>query len=50
MNEKTYKLMRRTGGVSIALGILSIVAGVAIGVFTILTGASLLKGKSEISF
>ncbi len=50
MNEKTYKTMRRAGGISIALGIVSIVVGVTIGVLTILTGANLLKRKSDISF
>ncbi|MBQ9699137.1 MAG: hypothetical protein IJV71_00790 [Lachnospiraceae bacterium] len=50
MNEKTYKIMRNTGGTSIALGVVSIVIGVTIGVLAILNGASLLKGKSDISF
>lgn len=50
MEEKTYKLVKRTGGFSIALGIISIVAGVTIGVLSIVTGAKLLKGKSRILF
>lgn len=50
MSEKTYKIMRRTGGISIALGIVSIVIGVAVGVLTILNGAKLLKEKSELTF
>ena len=50
MNEKTYKIMRNTGGASIALGVVSIVIGVTIGVLAILNGASLLKGKSDLTF
>ncbi|MBQ1193918.1 MAG: hypothetical protein IIX45_07370 [Lachnospiraceae bacterium] len=50
MEERTYKLVNRTGGFSIALGVISIVAGVTIGVLTIITGAKLLKGKSKILF
>lgn len=50
MEEKTYKLVKRTGGFSIVLGVLSIIAGVTIGVLTIVTGAKLLKGKSKILF
>lgn len=50
MNERVYKTMRRTGGVSIALGIISIVIGVAVGVLTILNGAKLLRGKSDLTF
>lgn len=50
MNEKTYKVMRNTGGVSIALGIISIVSGIAVGVFTILNGAKLLRRKSDLTF
>ncbi|MDE6208679.1 MAG: hypothetical protein K2M73_03275 [Lachnospiraceae bacterium] len=50
MEEKTYKLVKRTGGFSIALGIISIVAGVTVGVLSIITGAKLLKGKSRILF
>ncbi|MDE6698145.1 MAG: hypothetical protein K2J91_01525 [Lachnospiraceae bacterium] len=50
MEEKTYKLVKRTGGFSIALGIISIVVGVTVGVLSIITGAKLLKGKSRILF
>lgn len=50
MNEKTYKVMRRTGGFSIALGIVAIAIGVTVGVLTILNGAKLLKAKSDITF
>jgi len=50
MSEKTYKVMKHTGGTSIALGVVTIVLGVAIGVLTIVCGAKLLKAKSDITF
>ena len=50
MNEKTYKVMKHTGGISIALGIVSSVIGVAVGVLTILNGAKLLRSKSDLTF
>lgn len=50
MNEKAYKIMRTTGGTNIALGIVLIVVGLAVGVMTIVNGARLLSGKSNIMF
>lgn len=50
MNEKIYKSMKRIGGFSITLGIIAIVAGVTIGVLSIINGAKLLKEKAEIMF
>ena len=50
MEEKTYKLVGRSGGAAITIGIISIVAGVVLGVLTIVTGAKLLRGKSDILF
>ncbi|NLL92846.1 MAG: hypothetical protein GX225_01680 [Clostridiales bacterium] len=50
MEEKIEKLVKRTGGIAITLGILSIVAGVTIGVLTIVNGGKLLKGKSNILY
>lgn len=50
MEEKIEKLVKRTGGFAITLGILSIVAGVTIGVLTIVNGGKLLKGKSNILY
>lgn len=50
MGEKTYKLMKHTGAFTIVLGIVAMVAGVAIGVLSIINGAKLIKGKSYISF
>ena len=50
MEEKTYKLVGRSGGAAITLGIVSIVTGVVVGILAIVTGAKLLKGKSDILF
>lgn len=50
MSERTYKIMKHTGGISIALGIVSIVIGVTVGVLTILNGAKLLRSKSDLTF
>ena len=49
-NEKTYKLMGRVGGGTLALGIIVLVAGVVTGILTIISGARLLKGKSDLMF
>ncbi|SEQ33857.1 hypothetical protein SAMN02910289_01793 [Lachnospiraceae bacterium RM5] len=48
--EKVYKVMRRVGSANIALGIIAITVGVAIGIISIISGAALLKDKSEITF
>jgi hypothetical protein len=48
--EKIYKLMRRTGAGSIALGIVILVAGVTVGVLSIINGALLLRNKNDITF
>ena len=50
MEEKVYKTMAQTGGFSIALGIVCIVAGIVIGVCTIVNGGRLLHNKSRILF
>ena len=50
VEEKTYVLMRGVGAANIALGIIATVAGVVVGVITIVNGARLLKGKDRISF
>ena len=50
MNETTYKTMKHGGAVNIALGIVTIVFGVTVGVLGIISGAKLLKKKSEIMF
>ena len=48
MNEKIYKTMSRTGACSIAVGIITLVTGVAAGVLMIVSGSRLLKRKSDI--
>ena len=50
MNEKLYKMMGVSGAGNLVIGIVSIVTGVAAGVLLIITGASLLKKRSEIMF
>ncbi len=50
MNEKAYKSMSKIGGWNIAMGVVSIVIGVAVGVGMIITGAKLLKDKTNITF
>ena len=42
--------MRNVGAANIAIGIIMIVAGVSTGVIAIVTGASLLKKKSKLTF
>ena len=48
LNEKIYKTMARTGGCSVAVGIVTLVTGVAAGVLMIISGARLLKRKGDI--
>ncbi len=48
--ERIYKTMRNTGACNIAAGIVILVAGVAVGVVSIVSGSILLKRKSEIMF
>ncbi|MCB6607458.1 hypothetical protein V3C10_17270 [[Clostridium] symbiosum] len=48
--EKVYKTMRNTGIINIVIGSVIITAGVAAGVMAIISGAVLLKRKSEITF
>ena len=48
--EKVYKAMRNTGAANITIGIIVIAAGVSAGIVSIITGANLLKKKSQIMF
>ena len=48
--EKVYKAMRNTGAANIAIGIIDIAVGVSAGIVSIITGANLLKKKSQIMF
>lgn len=50
MNEKLYKTMGVTGAGNLAIGIISIVTGVVSGILLIVSGARLLKKRSEIMF
>lgn len=50
MNEKVYKTMTRCSAGSIALGIVVLVTGVASGILMLVSGARLLKRKTEITF
>ncbi len=48
--EKVYKTMRNTGVSNIVIGAVILTAGIAVGVMAIISGAVLLKRKSEITF
>lgn len=50
MMEKIYNTMKAVGVWNLVLGILMIVAGVAAGVFLIVSGGKLLKKKSDLLF
>jgi hypothetical protein len=50
MGEKTYRTMKISGAACLALGIITLVTGVCVGVLSIINGAVLLKNKSEIIF
>ncbi|QNM06380.1 hypothetical protein [Qiania dongpingensis] len=50
MGEKVYKTMKSTGAFSIVMGIVIIVAGLVVGIGSIVSGAFLLKRKSDITF
>ena len=48
MDEHTYKVLGSTGAVNIAFGVISIVAGLAIGVLLIVSGGKLLSSRKKI--
>ena len=48
MEQKVYKVMRGAGAPNIALGVITIVAGIVSGILLIITGAKLIAGKSKI--
>ena len=50
MNEKVYKTMAVNGAGNIALGVIMLVSGIACGIVAIVSGAKLLKRKSDIIF
>ncbi len=49
-HEKIYRSMKITGGFSIAMGIVSIVIGLAVGIGNLICGIHLLRKKSDITF
>ncbi len=50
MEEKIYKTMNTSGAWNIAIGVTTLVLGIAGGVLLIVTGARLLSRKSHILF
>jgi len=50
MGEKIYKTMSRAGAWCIAMGIVSLVTGISIGIGCLVSGGVLLKNKSQITF
>lgn len=48
--ERIYKTMRNIGAANIAAGVVVISVGLIAGTVSIVTGAVLLKRKSEITF
>ncbi len=48
--EKVYKVLKNAGGANIAVGVIFIVVGIALGVINIISGASLLKNRRNILF
>lgn len=50
MNEKVYKTMSMAGAGNIAIGIVMLVSGITCGILAIVSGAKMLKRKSDIIF
>ncbi len=48
--ERIYRTMNNAGAANIAAGIVIMTVGIAAGIITIVSGAILLKRKSEITF
>lgn len=48
--EKVYKTMKSVGAGCIVLGIITLVVGLSVGIISIVSGARLLKNKSEVTF
>ena len=48
--ERVYKTMRNSGASSIAVGIVIATVGLTAGIIAIISGALLLKRKSDITF
>lgn len=50
MEEKVYRTMNGAGATSIAVCVVTLVAGIVCGILMIVSGAKLLAGKSKILF
>lgn len=50
MPEKAYQTMKHAGAWGIVMGVLLLIAGVAIGIMSIVYGGKLLANKKEITF
>lgn len=50
MNEQAYKTMGITGAAGIAIGIVTLVVGVAVGAIAVISGAKLLKDRKGLTF
>jgi hypothetical protein len=48
--EKIYKVVRTTGAWDLAIGIVTIVFGLAAGIVLVISGAKLLLSRSKIMF
>ena len=48
MSEKIYNAMKNAGSLSVVLGIVTLVTGIASGVLLIVSGANLLKKKKHV--
>ena len=48
MDEHTYKVLGGTGALNIAFGIISIIAGISVGVLLIISGAKLLGSRKRV--
>lgn len=50
MSEKVYKTMSMAGAGNIAIGIVMLISGITCGILAIVSGAKILKRKSDIIF
>lgn len=50
MNERIYKTVSRSGAGNLAMGVVVLATGIAVGVMLIVSGARLIKRKYEITF
>ncbi len=50
MPEKAYQTMKHAGTWNIVMGVLILVAGITIGIMSVIYGGKLLANKKEITF